>query len=280
MRESGGGPGRRRHETRLQRRRRRAQAELEGRGAGRLVRIVLVAAVGLALVLGLTRLPGGLAQMAFFEVDAVTLEGARFLTADQARTAAALPQGFSVWDDHEPVARRVETHPLVASARVRRRLPSTLVVEVRERVPVAFHATPSLLVVDREGVHLPLDPSALRLDLPLVDADSPSAVGQVAAEVARISEMEPGVAAVLSDARMSARGDVVLHLSDPDVVFLYRPPLSPVRLRRGLRVLGHAMERSPEGVPSAIDLRFEDQVVVRHGPLTALDPLFLDSNGH
>ncbi|TVP77863.1 MAG: FtsQ-type POTRA domain-containing protein [Gemmatimonadales bacterium] len=264
-----------RHETRLERRRRRARARLEEPRSRRGLRFLLLVVVGVLVAVALTRAPDALARMELFQVQEIRLDGARHLTVEEVRETAALPPGFSVFDERAPVARRVEGHPMVARARVSRRWPSTLVVEVEEREAVAFHATPTLVVVDREGQPLPLDPVLHRLDLPVVEAATPGGLRRVATEVARVGEMEPGVAAVLSDAVALPDGSVALHLSDPDVVLLYRPPLAPARLRRGLRVLTDALDRRPDRMPSAVDLRFADQVVVRWGPtpeLAALPP--------
>lgn len=53
--------------------------------------------------------------------------------------------------DTDQVARRIASHPWVATARVSRRLPSSLVIEVTERHAVAAVALSGLYLIDRSG---------------------------------------------------------------------------------------------------------------------------------
>jgi hypothetical protein len=218
--------------------------------------------------------PDALASVPFFEVDRMRVEGGRYLELADAERAAALPPGFSIWSDLDPVAERLRAHPLVAEVRVRRRLPSTLVFQVLEREPVALLPTPSVTPVDAEGRLLPIDPARHFLDLPLLhprnagsgEPLSPVELRILAAEVARLGELEPRLGGILSEAALDPWGDVIVHLAHPATTLHFRPPLTAERLREGLRVLADRMDREPGRVPAAVDLRFADQVVVRTSP--------------
>jgi hypothetical protein len=56
---------------------------------------------------------------------------------------------------------------------------------------------------------------------------------------------------------------MVVSWTEPPVDFLLPPGTPPARLREGLAALADAASKSPDLLPTAIDLRFEDQVVVR-----------------
>ncbi len=243
-------------------------------------RFFLIAGALGAIFAGVHLLPEAMGKLDFFQVDRIELEGARYLEHDEAVALAALPEGFSVWHDREPIAARLAAHPLVESVEVRRRMPSTLRLVVTEREPVALYPDPGLIPMDREGRGLPIDPVHHRLDLPLVrvahvvETESgdtgvrPREVDRalLAREVARLGEIEPEMAASLSEASIDAHGVVTLHLANPRVEFRYLPPLSTVRIGEGIRVLTDAMERDPDRIPVVVDLRFADQVVVRLSP--------------
>jgi hypothetical protein len=239
------------------------------RGVG----VVLLVGGTMVVAVAGSRAPEALAGAGLFHVRAVELEGARFLEAEELARLMAIPPDGSVWDDTEPLLERVRTHPLVREARIRRRLPATLVVEVVEREPVAFLPMPVLTPVDRDGRLLPVDPAAHRLDLPILQPVrepwregatlTPAEVRVLAGEVGRLAEMEPGTLASVSELAADAGGDVLVRLADPDVTLRYRPPLAPGRLREGLRVLSDALERRPGQIPEVVDLRYDDQVVVR-----------------
>lgn len=256
------------------------------------IRLLLFTTIVGGAVLTWQHAPEALASSPFFRVSEIRFEGARYLEGTEALAVATLPEGFSVWSDLEVVAGRVRAHPLVAEARVRRRLPSTLVVEVREREPVGLLPTPALVPVDAEGRRLPIDPAAYRMDLPLLrpraeasppgvtpagpggvtpsgapagqEGLTPAQLRILAGEVARLPNLEPRLWPTVSEVSLDAWGDVIVRIAEPRTALHFRPPLSAARLHDGLRVLADALDREPGRVPVAIDLRFADQVVVRY----------------
>lgn len=243
------------------------------RGAGLLILVGGTALGSLAV----THIPEAVAEAELFRVAVVELEGSRYLTEAEALETAAVPPDASMWDRTEDVAERLRAHPLVHEARVRRRLPRTLVLEVVERDPVALLPTPALAPVDRDGRRLPVDPAFHLLDLPLVQPEqegtgralTPPQIRSLASEVHRISELDPLLHESLSDVTVGAWGEVVLRLGEPRVTLRYPAPLTAGRLREGLLVLADAMERHPDRTPETVDLRFADQVVVRLHSSTA-----------
>ncbi len=240
------------------------------RGTG----VLLLVAAAMALATLATRVPEALAGVEGFRVSGFQLEGERFLTRDEVVELLGDPGSHSLWDELDPLARRIEAHPLVREARVRRKLPSTLLVQVVEREPVALIPGPALVPLDREGRELPLDAARHRLYLPLVQpVREPWAEGisltrrevaVLAREAAMLRELDPGLAASASEFALSAGGDILLRMGEPRITLLYRSPASTATLRRGLRVLGDFADRRPDERPLVIDLRFDDQVVVRH----------------
>ncbi len=237
------------------------------------MKVLLLVLVTMVIALGATTAPELLADSEFFWVDTVEVEGQRYLTAGEVEAMLALTPSTSVWSDLEVLASRVRRHALVEDARVERGLPGTLRVRITEREPVALLGTPILVPVDRDGRALPIDPTRYRLDLPLLepfrapwDAGvelTPSQIRLLSREVDRLAEVDPGLLATASELAVDSWGDVLMHLGDPRVTMRYRPPVSGARLREGLRVLEDALERSAEGPPHVVDLRYEDQVVIR-----------------
>ncbi|HEY0777230.1 MAG TPA: FtsQ-type POTRA domain-containing protein, partial [Gemmatirosa sp.] len=98
----------------------------------------------------------------------------------------------SVWMDVAVLTRRVASDPLVADARVERRLPGVLRVVVHERVPVAIvpGARGALVVYDATGVALPLSPARVGgVDVPLAASADPAllrALGALRAGAPRV----------------------------------------------------------------------------------------------
>jgi len=126
----------------------------------------LVLAAGALLFWVMPRLLG---TLDYFHVQTVQLEGARFLTPTAVIAALGADTSASVFDDPVRFEQKVESIPLVARARVRRRLPGTLVVTIVERIPVALIPTrDGFRGVDSAGTRLPIDPALAAFDAPVV----------------------------------------------------------------------------------------------------------------
>lgn len=236
----------------------------------RLLRFAVALVLTMAAAGFLARAPEALARLELFRVERVELEGARYLSLADAVARLGLEDGASVWDDPGAWEMALVSHPLVSSARVRRRLPGTLVLHVRERTPVAFVPMPTLEPVDRSGMPLPVDPAIHSLDLPLLDPgdgslDGAAAAGRVrrlAGEAARLAEVAPGFLARVSEMELDGRGDVTARASDLPVTFRFRPGAGARRFRQALRVVEDAMSR--RGLAALeVDIRYADQMVVR-----------------
>ena len=235
----------------------------------KLLRLALWAMVAGGVALAADWLPDALAELEFFRAREYRVAGARLLDKEQVLAEAAIAPFVSVFDDLTSIEQRLEQHPLIRRARINAELPGTLVVTIEERTPVGFVAGPVLEPVDRDGQVLPLDPIEYRLDLPVLSrigrgaALSPSQLRVLAMEVDRLGADDPTFLAVVSEMAIDDRGDATALLSG-DLLLRFRPPLSHRRLRDGLTVLEDAVVRHPDQAATVIDLRFEDQVVVRY----------------
>ena len=236
------------------------------------VRILLATvAFGGALSVADT-LPGALSEMQTFSLRDVEVRGARYLTTEAVVGLLDIGPEASVWNDEATWLEPLLAHPLIEAAEVRRRLPDGLVITVTERRPVALAATPTLEPVDAEGRRLPIDPSAFRLDLPVISTSRvppdgatmfPEDVRALAAEVARLMAADTAFLQLVSSVRWGEHGALIARWTRPPLEFLMPPGTPPSRVREGLAALSHAMATAPGRVPEAIDLRFADQVVVR-----------------
>ncbi len=209
------------------------------------------------------------------EADEVEVRGLRFLSRDDVVELLALTPETTVWADKSAWSERVSRHPLVKDVRVTRRIPDGLLVEVRERTPIALAPAPALEPIDAEGFRLPLDPSEYRLDLPVIHTTRrpargsrlfPEDVRLLAAEVEHLMASDTTFLQLVSSVAWDGRGAVVARWTEPPVTFLLPPHASPARLREALGALADAVAKAPDSPPAAIDLRFADQVVVRRAP--------------
>lgn len=211
-----------------------------------------------------------------FRVTDVDITGLETLERGHVLALMDLTGETSVWDNTELWEERLLAHPLLKEAHVQRRIPGTLLVSLVERRPVALAPTPTLEPVDGDGVILPLDPAASRMDLPLLEMTRTLPPGArrlagweraLVAEVARLSAADPGFFQMVSEVAWGVDvRTMVVRLGEPSVTFLVAPGSPAARLQEGLTVLGDVLDRNPGGLPAVIDLRYADQVVVRRNP--------------
>ena len=109
-------------------------------------------------------------RMDFFRLKSVAVEGNRYLSADSVMQRLRVDTTRSVFDDTGPLVERIKSMPQISEVEIRRRLPGTLVVSIRENLPIALAPSPrGLEPVDSAGRVLPIDPSAADIDLPIAN---------------------------------------------------------------------------------------------------------------
>ena len=202
--------------------------------------------------------PPVLRRLEFFRVRRVEILGARYTSPGELLDRLRVDTTRSVWDPLEPLAARLRTHAQIESVTVTRRLPGTLVVQVKERHPVALVEAPGgLRAVDERGRRLPLDPSRTPVDAPVVTAaPRDTLVYHLLGEMQRET---PALYAKLSSIRAIGADEIVLQISEISVRAMTNVTLArlgdidPVQrdlARRQLR-------------PTELDLRYRDQVIAR-----------------
>ncbi|MBM4195152.1 MAG: FtsQ-type POTRA domain-containing protein [Gemmatimonadetes bacterium] len=200
-----------------------------------------------------------LSELDFFRLTRVEVRGARYASADEIVSRLGLDSTASVWDDVEPVAQRAREHPSVRDVRIRRQLPGTLVLEVTENPPVALvQAAGALVPVDDSGRTLPVDPTVVSVDLPVLrtrDTLSLRLLGEVRAAL-------PSLYSRIGDVRRGADGGVQIRFDRPSPrLVIAAPGVTTARLAEIVAVEQDLMRRGVAA--SELDLRFKDQVIAR-----------------
>ena len=199
----------------------------------------------------------GAARMDFFRLKKVLVEGNRYLSADSVMQKLHVDTARSVWDDTDSLVAKLKTMPQIADVEINRRLPGTLVVRIRENLPVALAPSPrGLEPVDSAGKILPIDPSVTDIDLPIANQRDKAVLALLTAARAE----NPMVYHRISEISREGKDGIVLRLT---------PSL---RVRA---LLGVSVERLSDIFPvesdlirrranvAELDLRYRDQVIAR-----------------
>ena len=216
------------------------------------VALLVVAALGSAPWWG-TRI---LSHMSYFQIRHVEVSGQRYLPPGEILSLLSVDTTISIWTNLDSLERRVAAHPEIRSARIERKLPGTLVVRVSEKLPVAFvPAARGLGAVDEDGAVLPLDPSRVDMDLPVV----PRADSALLSLLADLRAQSPRLFSRISAARRNARGEFELTL--PSYSVRTTAAVSASRLADIIPVESDLARRGTR--IAELDLRFRDQVIAR-----------------
>lgn len=214
-------------------------------------------------------------------ISEIVVEGNKVVTTKEVLSLAGIDKKQRLFTvDLFAARKRLEANPFIQSASVNREAPNRIRISVAERQPVAAMVLDRLVYLDADGFVLPPARSEHLFDLPVITG------------LARSKELAPGKQTVNTDIRDALEILSVAQLIDDE---LYRK-ISEVRVERGKDIMLYTAEN---GVPIVfgrgdtaaklvkfetfwdefvahhgaselqyVDLRYEDQVVVRwnHSP--------------
>jgi len=208
------------------------------------------------------------------KVRHIEVEGMHALAAQEIVAASGVRMNSSLLEtDLAAVQRQIMTEPFVKSASVTRHYPDALRISILEREPIASVNGGQMWYVDAAGVILPFRQSAL--NLPVIsgivglqntragDVVTNREISQAVEVLAKARSIDSSLYHFISEVNMNHGGDITLFSVDAG---------APIILGRGgvtrkLYLLQSfwsnvVRERGVEALQS-IDLRYDDQVVVR-----------------
>ena len=226
----------------------------------------------------------GATKLEFFHLRTVAVEGTLYLSPERVVERLGVDTMRSVWDDTDPLVERLRSMPQIGDVTISRKLPGTLVVSIRENLPVALAASPrGLEAVDSLGVVLPIDPTRDDLDLPIAaQRDKP-----ILALLGDVRANNPMMFHRINEVARDGRNGMVLSLlplftgnavNPPavagDSLSVPEAPAAPRMLRVRVSV-GVSAARLADIFPvesdllrrrasvAELDLRYRDQVIAR-----------------
>ena len=219
-------------------------------------KVVLRSLVVAFVISSIFWIPPILRPLDFFHVRRVMVRGAQYVDARALVRQMAIDTTVSIWNSLEVYEARIASHPQIRSVRLSRRLPSTVVVSIKENVPVAFvPASGGLRAYDEDAHHLPLDPTRFDVDLPILSRADTSLLRFLS----DLRRLDPAMFARVTEVERTGRDEAIVFLSS-----------LPVRIRSSfpvdrfseLRAVEEDLAQRRVNV-AELDLRFRDRVIVR-----------------
>jgi cell division protein FtsQ len=232
---------------------------------------------GVALLIGMVvwsraKTTALLQDVAGLKLGKVSVEGNHYLTQEEIIRTVALPLGENMFKlDLEQATEKVKQLDWVERVFIERRLPSSILISVRERRPVALLDNGGLYGVDAEGRLLSSSPALLSEDLPLVSGVrvTADAVGTTKmAESLRpaldffafLGRKDGALAQEISEVNLSEGDSLkVTFIDGIQAVFDQQP--SEMELKRMALVLSDLNEKGKRA--GTMDFRYRDMVLVK-----------------
>ena len=200
------------------------------------------------------------------KVGRVDVRGGHFLSEGEVRELLGPAVGENILAlNIDALKARLRASPWVADATVRRTLPDTLQVEVRERVPLALAEADGLYLMDGEGTLIALfGPRTAGFDLPIVRG-----LSGLAGEVRRDRAQRAGalladlgdLATEVSEVQFEESGDLRVVLRGAGEVLRMGAPPYRKKLMTFLGLRTDLAARCPRA--EYFDLRFRDRIYVK-----------------
>ncbi len=244
--------------------------------AGYVTRLTLFVAAAAFVVVSVDRY---MSSSPRFLVSHVAVDGNVHITARDVITRSGIAEGQNIFDvDLDESARAIEEIPWVREARVRRRLPGRVYIEITEREPVALVASSELLLMDETGKIVADAYTAGIVDAPLITGGDlgPLRPG----DVARAEGMDEAIEVVRLVGSLGVTayiGVSEINIDDPtNIVIVAKRSGANIYLGTGdmegklwrlTRVVRAIEERDSQGATrlEKVDLRFGSTVPTRIG---------------
>lgn len=119
----------------------------------------------------------------FFALDSTIIKGNYLVASDHIIKTGNIHKEMNVLTtDCRQIRTNLETHPYIKAAIVSKRYPNKLSINIKERMPIAYLNAGNLLLIDKEGIVLPLPDKVIRNQLPVITVAPDSAYKVVPGE--------------------------------------------------------------------------------------------------
>ncbi len=209
-------------------------------------------------------------------VQRVTVEGNRIVETAEIMQLVRIQKNTQLQDiDLTAIRKDILSHHFIKDAVVERDLPATLKITITERLPLAIVNSAEILYLDEDGVVLPHSISKQLFDLPVLSGISPEIalapggtinnpdVHEALQILAASKLVNKELYHLISEVRLRSGGDIVLYAAEWGVPIIFGRGDIANKLVRLEAFWNDIVREKGSQRLQYVDLRFDDQVVVR-----------------
>lgn len=217
-----------------------------------------------------------LRRIAAFQVQEILIRGNEYTPSQHVARALALRDSAYLWDHYGPARNRIQSIPGVEEVRIDRKIPSTLVISIRESEPVAWVESGGIRsLVTEAGEALTREASErVTLKLPTVIADkgalkngkiANAEIRQMLHSIHRLTQSGIAWAPLIKEIVPRKDGSFEVKLSALGAPpLLISPNLTPQHANLLQSTLGDFQKRHGDTREIVYaDLRFREQILIR-----------------
>jgi cell division protein FtsQ len=236
--------------------------------AGLVMVLLLMVAMGVALGANLWRRD--------LVVKDIRTEGNRIVASSEILALAAIPKNQKLFEvDLNQARKRIQANQFIRTVAVNRDVPDRISITIEERVPVAAIVGEKMLYIDAEGVVLPPARSEYIFDLPVLTGALPQSecvpgkrvTSDVLREALQIittaQKISDDFCRLISEIHIDPAHSIELFTSESGVPVIFGRGDVAGKMVKMEAFWREFVSQRGAGELQYIDLRFEDQVVVR-----------------
>ncbi len=211
-----------------------------------------------------------------FKVNDVEITGMRLIEVGEIRKMIELQESTRLFEvDLEPIKENIISHPYVASAALGRSYPSTIKIDIEERVPVAYLVLKQMFLVDDKCYLLPkLNGKVAEADYPVITGIKTDKVlpgnhiddtklSNSLMLIKKLRKRIPEIYNSISEIHCAGDGSLNIFLSKNGLRIDFGIAKFDYKITKLQYFLKHHNEREYTQNLSYINLNYKDQIVVK-----------------
>jgi cell division protein FtsQ len=238
--------------------------------AGRTRKILFAAAIALIICSGGAGLTAWTRTAPLFQLANIDVDGNRALSSQRALEMVPVEKGTNIFAvDLDAIETAIKSDPRVEEVSIRRLLPSTIIITIREREPIMFVSGAELHGLDEQGLVIPLERGEEFQDVPVLTGILPQVQPGQGSDLLGIQSALAIREAILQLAPSLWDKISEINMAQPEAPMLYlvgdgaQVRLSSGDLRTQIQRLWVVLSDLAAHSMTAknLDLRFKDQLV-------------------